>query len=34
MAKKPIRDDSSFLGFTKFNGVHVFFWEYNKPFYL
>ena len=34
MAKKPIRDDSAFLGITKVNGVRVLFWEYNKPFYL
>lgn len=31
MAKKPIRDDSTFLGFTKINGVRVPFWEDNKP---
>ena len=34
MAKKSIRDDSTFLGFTKVNGVHVLFWEYYKPFNL
>jgi hypothetical protein len=31
MAKKPICDDSTFLGFTKVNGVRVPFWEDNKP---
>ncbi len=31
MAKKPIRDDSTFLGFSKINGVRVPFWEDNKP---
>jgi len=30
MAKKPIRDDSTFLGFTKVNGGYVLFWEYNQ----
>jgi len=31
MAKKPIRDDSTFLGFSKINGVRVPFREDNKP---
>jgi hypothetical protein len=31
MAKKPIRDDSTFLGFTKVNGGHVLFRDDNKP---
>ena len=30
MAKKPIRDDSTFLGFSKINGVRVPFREDNK----
>jgi hypothetical protein len=31
MAKKPIRDDSTFLGFSKINGVRVPFRDDNKP---
>jgi hypothetical protein len=31
MAKKPIRNDSTFLGFSKINGVRVPFREDNKP---
>ena len=31
MAKKSIRDDSTFLGFSKINDVRVPFWEDNQP---
>ena len=31
MAKKPIRDDSTFFEFSKINGVRVPFREDNKP---